>query len=111
MPFGKRVDLPAGRRRLKREDVILAASARSIGSSRMVVVTDVSAKGAKLQGRDLGSLDPSVMISIGDVDLFAKIAWSGRDECGVLFEEDLQSDTVAHIKREGGWAKVMGIAA
>ena len=111
MPFGKRIDRPAGRRTMNREAVVLAGSARSLGTSRMVVVTNVSSKGAKLQGRDLGSLDPNVMISIGGVDLFATIAWSVHDECGVIFEEHLQSDTVAHIKREGGWAKVMGIAA
>ena len=111
MPFGKRVDRPAGRRRMKREEVVLAASARSIGSSRTVVVTDVSARGAKLQGRDLGSLDSNVMISFGAIDLFARIAWTAHDECGIIFEDKLESDAVARIKREGGWARVMGIAA
>lgn len=111
MSFGKRVDRPAGRRRTKREDVVLAASARSIGSSRTVVVADVSADGAKLQGRGLASLDRNVLISFGAVDLFARIAWTAHDECGILFEERLEAQTLARIKREGGWAKVMGIAA
>lgn len=91
--------------------MVLAASARSIGSSRTVVVTDVSVSGAKLHGRDLGSLSPNVLISVGAVDLFAKIAWTTRDECGIIFEERLEMETVTRIKREGGWAKVMGIAA
>jgi hypothetical protein len=111
MPFGKRIDGPTGRRRLIRDDVILAASAQTVRASRPVVVTDVSAKGAKLEGRGLETLDPDLLISVGGVDLFAKRAWTHRDECGVTFEEPLSPEMVAHIKREGRWANVMGLAA
>ena len=111
MPFGKRVDGPCGRRNLVRETVVLAASAQGMRGSRSVVVADVSKTGAKLQGRALTSLDPDVLISVGDVDLFARVAWAHCDECGVIFEEPLSSGMIDHIKREGRWAKVMGIAA
>jgi hypothetical protein len=111
MPFGKRIDGPTGRRRLKREEVVLAASAQTLRATRPVVVTDVSAAGAKLLGRGLTTLDPDLLISVGGVELFAKLAWTIHDECGVTFEEPLSPDAIEHIKREGRWAHVMGIAA
>lgn len=111
MPFGKRIDGPTGRRRIEREEVVLAASAQTLKASRDVVVADVSSSGAKLQGRQLHTLDPDVLLLVGATDLFAKIAWANRGECGIIFEEPLSTEMVGHIKREGRWAKVMGLAA
>jgi hypothetical protein len=111
MPFGRRIDGPTGRRRVLREEVVLAGSAQTVRASRPVVVTDVSKHGAKLQGCELNTLDPDVLLLVGETDVFAKIAWSKRSECGITFEEQLSPEMVTHIKREGRWAKVMGIAA
>jgi hypothetical protein len=111
MPFGKRIDGPTGRRRVEREEVVLAASAQTLRASRPVVVADVSPSGAKLQGRELNTLDPEVLLSVGATDLFANVAWSNRGECGLTFEQPLSEEMVDHIKREGRWAKVMGLAA
>jgi hypothetical protein len=111
MPFGKRIDGPTGRRRIEREEVVLAACAQTLKASRDVVVSDVSPKGAKLQGRQLNTLDRDVLLLVGAIDLFAKIAWATPGECGIIFEEPLSSDMVDHIKSEGRWAKVMGLAA
>jgi hypothetical protein len=109
--FGKRIDGLTGRRRTPREDVVLAGSARSLRASRPVVIADVSPLGAKLQGRELNSLEGEVLISVGNIDVFARIAWAEKAECGVIFEEDLSPQLVSHLKREGRWAKVMGLAA
>jgi hypothetical protein len=111
MRFGKRIDGPTGRRRMHREGVVLAGSAQSLKVSRPVVVADVSASGAKLQGRGMNTLDPNMLLSVGDTDLFVNVAWANRGECGVIFEEPLSAEMVDHLKREGRWAKVMGLAA
>jgi hypothetical protein len=111
MPFGKRIDGPSGRRLKNREEVVLAASAQSLGSSRPVVVSDVSTGGAKLRGHRLDALDKDILIRVGDVDLFATIAWADRDECGVRWDEPPTADLLRRIKRDGQWASVMGIAA
>ena len=107
--FGKRIDGLAGRRKALRDKVVLAASARSLESSTAVVVTDVSSKGAKLIGKELPSRGASVLITVGDVEFFAKVAWTAWDECGVTFETPLDSELVKQIKHEGRWSKVMGI--
>ena len=109
--FGRRVDGPTGRRRSQREEVILAGSALTPGASRAVVVTDVSPSGAKLLGRKLPEAGADVLLTVGDVELFAEIAWVGHDECGISFESPLPAELTDHLKTEGRWAKVMGIAA
>ena len=88
---------------------MLAASALSLESSRSVVVTDVSNKGAKLLGRELPPQNTNVLIAVGDVELFANVAWVTRDECGVIFETPLEADLVHQIKQNGRWSKVMGV--
>lgn len=109
--FGRRIDGPAGRRRARREEVVLAGSALTPGRSCAVVVTDVSPTGAKLLGRKLPDRGTDVLLSVGNVELFGEIVWLGRDECGIMFEHALDADTTAHLKRDGRWAKVMGVAA
>ena len=107
--FGRRVDGVEGRRKALRDKVVLAASAMSLESSAAVVVTDVSSKGAKLLGKELPSRGASVLISVGDVEFFARVAWASRDECGVTFEAPLDKELVDQIKRDGRWSKVMGV--
>lgn len=109
--FGKRVDGPNGRRRSAREAVVLAGSAVAPGSSRSVVVTDVSPTGAKLQGRELPKTGADVMLTVGESEIFATIVWSSFDEAGITFDEQLSNDVVAHLKLEGHWGKVMGVEA
>jgi len=109
--FGRRIDGPTGRRRAQREEVVLAGSALTIGTSRAVVVTDVSPTGAKLVGRHLPRQGSDVLLSVGSVELFGEIAWHRNDECGIAFESSLDSEVTDHLKREGRWAKVMGIPA
>jgi len=90
--------------------VILAASARSIDRSRSVVITDISSKGAKLQGRDLAARGAEVLVSAGSLDLFASVAWRENDECGVIFDGPLSEELVSKLKSEGRWTRVMGIS-
>jgi hypothetical protein len=109
--FGRRIDGPTGRRRAQREEVVLAGSALTLGASRAVVVTDVSPSGAKLLGRKLPQAGTDVLLTVGSVELFGEIVWLGHDECGISFEAPLGAKLTDHLKREGRWAKVMGIAA
>lgn len=107
--FGKRIDGHDGRRKTLREEVLLAASAHTVGTSRSVVVTDVSTKGAKLLGRQLPRESANVLVTVGAVEVFATVAWSGGDECGIAFETPLTPELTHHLKLEGRWAKVMGV--
>ena len=107
--FGKRIDGPSGRRRNRREPVVLAASAMAPGTSRSVIVTDVSPTGAKLQGRELPGAGANVLVTVGEMELFASVAWTRFNECGITFEAQLSDEVMDHLKAEGRWAKVVGL--
>jgi hypothetical protein len=108
--FGKRVDVPGGRRGSARQGVVLAASALGIHRSNSVLVQDLSERGARLQGRDLPPAGERLLINFGDTALFATVAWSGRDQCGIVFEQQLDGPCIAQLQREADWASVMGLA-
>jgi hypothetical protein len=89
---------------------VLAASALGISRSVSVLVPDLSEVGAKLQGRGLPTAGERLLISFGQTDLFATVAWSRRDECGILFDRQLDVGGVAQVQREADWGSVMGLA-
>ena len=108
--FGKRVDIPGGRRRSTRKAVVLAASALGFNRSISVLVPDLCHFGARLQGRDLPAEAERLLINFGETGLFATVAWCTRDECGIVFDRELDAVGLQQVEREGDWATVMGLA-
>ena len=108
--FGKRVDVPGGRRTAVRKAVVLAASALGFQQSRSVVVPDLSEAGAKLQGRGLPEVGERLLINFGETGLFATVAWSRRDECGILFDRSIDARELLKLEVEADWGNVMGLA-
>ena len=108
--FGRRVDVPGGQRRAKRETVVLAASAVGIGRSNSVAVPDISQVGARLQGQDLPRRGERLLMRFGETSLFATVAWSGRDQCGIVFERRLDEQAVQQLQCDADWGRVMGLA-
>jgi hypothetical protein len=102
--FGKRVDVPGGRRRASRQPVLLAASAVTLGGSQSVIVEDVCSTGARLRGRNLPVGGKQLMIKVGGMNILAEVAWSGSEECGITFDAPLDQDGVQTLKHEGRWA-------
>lgn len=109
--FGRRVDVPGGRRSAVREAVVLAASAFGFQQSRSVVVPDLSEAGARLQGRELPDAGERLLINFGETGLFATVAWSRRDECGILFDRRIDPGEVRKLQAEADWGTVMGLTA
>ena len=108
--FGKRVDGPGGRRTTVRKAVVLAASALGFQQSRSVVVPDLSEAGAKLQGRGLPEVGERLLINFGETGLFATVAWSRRDECGIIFDRSICARELLKLQVEADWGNVMGLA-
>jgi hypothetical protein len=108
--FGKRIDGPGGRRHFVRRAVILAASALGFSRSSAVIVPDLCPAGAKLQGRDLPSPGERLLINFGETGLFATVAWSRPDECGIVFDRRLDELGMQQLEREADWSRVMGLA-
>ena len=84
--FGKRVDVPGGRRQVIREQVAILGSATTLTGSKSVVVEDLGATGARLFGRNLPAPGNDVLLKTSDGDIFGRIAWASNDRCGMVFE-------------------------
>jgi len=108
--FGKRVDAPGGERRSARQPVVLAASALGLTCTTSVVVPDLSSTGARLQGRNLPPPGERLLINFGESSLLARVAWSGADECGIVFDGPLTDQDVKDLQCEADWGRAMGLA-
>jgi hypothetical protein len=107
MEFGKKA-VEHCRRGAEREPVMLAGSAMSVTRSRSVMVSDVSAVGARLGGRDLPAPGDDILMIVGPVDRMGTVVWRSGDKCGVRLDQSLQAENIAQMKREASWASVTG---
>ena len=107
--FGKRVDVPGGRRHNRRQQVTLAGSAIALDGSRSVLIGDVCSTGAKLHGRNLPSEGKQLIMKVGDVDLMCAVVWADGNNCGLTFDTPLDGNALEHLKEEGQIGKVYGI--
>src|SRR5438045_9734699 len=96
------------RRSSEREEVVLAGSAFGLGRSRSIIVSDLSAEGARLDARDMPAPGDDVLVVIGPFDGLATVVWRGDDKCGVEFDELVASETLARMKRAATWTSVAG---
>ena len=87
--FGKRVDVPGGRRRVKRRQVAILGSAMTLDGSQSVIVEDLSAQGARLVGRRLPPPGKEIMLRAGKHSVLGRIAWADRDRRGLIFDAPL----------------------
>lgn len=98
----------SNRRRFPREAVMLAGSAMSVTRSRSVMISDVSARGARLGGRDLPAPGDDLLMVVGSQDRMGTVKWRSGDACGVCVDEPLAAEHIVQMKQEAGWAAVTG---
>ena len=95
-------------RSLEREQVALAASALALDRSRSVIVSDLSAEGALLDGRDLPYPGEDLLVVVGSTESFAKVVWRTAEKAGIRFDEPIGDENVAKMKKEADWMKAAG---
>jgi hypothetical protein len=91
-----------------REPVALAASALALDRSRSVIVSDLSAEGALLDGRDLPHPGEDLLVVVGPFDTFAKVIWRTAEKAGIQFDEAIPEENIARMKKEAEWMTVAG---
>ena len=96
------------RRRHPREDVTLAGSAMSVTRSRSVMISDISALGARIGGRDLPKPGDDILVVVGSQERMGTVKWSGLENCGIALDQPLGHSNIAQMKREAHWASVTG---
>ena len=85
--FGKRIDGPAGRRRISRRQVGVLGSAVTINGAKSVIVEDICTIGAKLVGRNLPDAGDEILLRTSNLAVLGRIAWANQDERGIIFDE------------------------
>jgi len=83
--FGKRIDGPGGRRRIKRKPVSIHGSAATIDGSRCVLIEDICLSGARVRGRELPSEGSELLLRSGDRAILGRVAWECGDRRGIVF--------------------------
>ena len=96
------------RRQHEREAVTLAGSAFGLGRSRSIIVSDLSAGGARLDGRDMPAPGDDVFVIVGPFDSLSKVVWRSDDKCGVQFDDAVADETLTRMKQEAKWMSVAG---
>ena len=83
--FGKRIDGPGGRRRIKRKTVSIYGFASSVEGSRCILIEDLSLLGARVRGRELPSPGSEIRLKRGDREIAGRVAWEKGHRRGLVF--------------------------
>ena len=102
------VRVPGCRRDHPRRAVTLAGSALGLGRSRSVIVSDVGAGGAQLNGHDLPPPGDDVFVVVGPCDSMGVIAWRCGERAGVRFDEPIGEEMLARLEQEASWMSIAG---
>jgi len=83
--FGKRIDGPGGRRRIKRKPVSIHGSAVAMDRSMCVLIEDLCLSGARVRGRELPAEGSELLLRSGNRAILGRVAWERGDRRGIIF--------------------------
>jgi hypothetical protein len=95
------VDLPvAGKRRAKRNRVLLAAKLQVGGAEIEARLRDLSQKGALVECQTVPPAGTEVVFHRGSISVPARIAWTGANRAGLEFAYMIdQSEVLVQLRR------------
>lgn len=86
-----------GRRRAARGEFSCIVNYRTLLRTDKALLVDVSSNGARLEGQDLPRVGEDLVLNIDGRSIFATVAWSDEDHCGVNFDDPLPVAILAAI--------------
>jgi hypothetical protein len=108
--FGRRLDIPGGRRNSKRSTVRLAASLQALNCSRPVTLLDVSRAGARMSMPEPMYRGQQVWLKVGEAQIFGTVRWVKDEDCGLVFDEPINSRELAMLRAKGEVVMVRGLS-
>ena len=108
--FGRRLDGPGGRRGGERSPVHLAASLHALNTSRAVTLLDVSRDGAKMTIPEPMYRGQEVWLKVGQTQIFGTVRWVRDTDCGIVFDEQLNSRELALLQARGKVVMARGLS-
>jgi hypothetical protein len=88
------IDDGEARRTSQRRRVMLTARLSTSSSSEQVRLRDVSATGARVEGRHLPSLGAPVLLTRGNFSAYGQLVWKNGEVGGVRFDQALDEDSI-----------------
>lgn len=102
MPIpGNTLGKAAQLRRASRKPLLVIGSAVAVEGSRSVLLENPSAAGAGLRGRGLPAVGETILLWLGELQLFGSVAWMTHNRAGVLFHSSLGSDELGCLESMG----------
>lgn len=99
--FGKRTDVPGGRREEPRSDIRLSVSLHAVHCSHPVTLLDVSRNGARMSMPEPMYRGQQVWMKTNGLQLFGFVCWVRSRSCGIRFDEPLHDWQLSQLKVEG----------
>ena len=99
--FGKRVDVPGGRREKPRANIRLSVSLHAIDCSHPVTLLDLSRTGAKMSMPEPMHRGQQVWLKTDTVQLFGFVCWVRGQTCGIRFDEPLRDWHLSQLRLKG----------
>jgi hypothetical protein len=108
--FGRRVDIPGGRRSGERSPVRLAASLQALNCSRPVTLIDLSRTGARMNMPEPMYRGQEVWLKVGQAQFFGTVRWVKENDCGIVFDAPLTSRELASLEAKGKVVMIRGLS-
>jgi hypothetical protein len=83
--FGKRMDIPGGKRRIRRNPVSIRGTASTLFSSSNILIENLCFNGARVYGRDLPTVGAEILLRRDDKAIHGTVAWADGDRRGIIF--------------------------
>ena len=83
--FGKRMDIPGGKRRIRRNPVSIRGTASTLFSSSNILIENLCFNGARVYGRDLPTVGAEILLRRDDKAIHGIVAWADGDRRGIIF--------------------------
>ena len=96
--FGRRVDIPGGRRNGERSTLRLSVSLQALNCSRPATLLDLSRAGAKMSTPEPMYRGQEVWLKVGKRQMFGTVRWVRGRTCGVAFDELLSERELAQLR-------------
>ena len=83
--FGKRMDIPGGRRRIRRNPVTIHGTASSLQGSGCILIENLCFSGARVRGGNLPAEGCEILLRRDDKAIHGRVAWAVGDRRGIVF--------------------------
>ena len=86
------------RRNAARDPLEIAVSLYSVAQSRVVLMLDISASGARIGGQALPGIGKDVLLTVAGVDLFGTVVRASDTETAITFDEPLDDAELDRLR-------------